>query len=741
MMSLEEVPEEQFSDLPKMADVRAWMTSMQRSMDKIQESLLSQEEVMEEVRSKVSVLANTRKNSRPQQGAMSNGSSSFRGRVSISNNLGDFQVNRLASVSMEEIPSRLNMPGQPETRGSIPPRTDPSVDSIMDPKPQYSTKSLGFANFQRKEKKGGSMSSMKRRQSEPLELSPPSSPSGFDQQRRNFLRSKTKHATQSQYGAMGELEAATARLLQKDRRRSTQKSDRGLSGRAGSKEGVSTGSGDPVDRRGSSPGPIASRNLDRIVPEHRVASNPVGIPGIQSSVSAEDQESEVRFGESEEDGAEEGEEGEEDESHDKINHLKSSRKRILVRCRRISLEELRDNYDSELVNRQGGNNRENTHHWRDDTRDSLKDPHAWLSDDELSEPPTGTALTNAARVLLALVGILDYKDGLLWRFLSFFSLLVPVILSVSTTVTTMMAGADLRVFNTYICYFAGSLLATLSLRRAGITSLLGPVDHRLDLYADESGFLEDWQRISVWRLGEVMGLYAVMVSFRIIASFVTSDVSYGQAITGDVLDILPGLAFSLMALRLVMVCFTQLHICCGLELAIDSFGLRVFRDMDMEKALEEWNLVQATLRQCSGKLSSSMSIMGICCFACLMFLAEQLLNSPDLLQNLLETALWMGWLYPPVVLFAYTMMRAAAVSEKASRVAPLVNSWKFEKQGSGQKAMLMDHDRQYVVQYIIQSEAGFYMKGVRLTAGSVQKMSYYFAAFTFSVFARFFGAG
>ena len=32
--------------------------------------------------------------------------------------------------------------------------------------------------------------------------------------------------------------------------------------------------------------------------------------------------------------------------------------------------------------------------------------------------------------------------------------------------------------------------------------------------------------------------------------------------------------------------------------------------------------------------------------------------------------------------------------------------------------------RAEVVQYIIQSEAGFYMKGVRLTAGSVQKMSH-----------------
>ena len=35
-----------------------------------------------------------------------------------------------------------------------------------------------------------------------------------------------------------------------------------------------------------------------------------------------------------------------------------------------------------------------------------------------------------------------------------------------------------------------------------------------------------------------------------------------------------------------------------------------------------------------------MSIMGICCFACLMFLAEQLLNSPDLLQTL--SCLWMA---------------------------------------------------------------------------------------------------
>lgn len=41
----------------------------------------------------------------------------------------------------------------------------------------------------------------------------------------------------------------------------------------------------------------------------------------------------------------------------------------------------------------------------------------------------------------------------------------------------------------------------LSLRRGGITSLLGPVDRRLDLYAEESEFLllgtmwEQWIRV------------------------------------------------------------------------------------------------------------------------------------------------------------------------------------------------------------------------------------------------------
>ena len=36
------------------------------------------------------------------------------------------------------------------------------------------------------------------------------------------------------------------------------------------------------------------------------------------------------------------------------------------------------------------------------------------------------------------------------------------------------------------------------------------------------------------------------------------------------------------------MCYTHFHVCSGLELAIDNFCLRLFKDQDMEGALSEW---------------------------------------------------------------------------------------------------------------------------------------------------------
>merc|ERR1712032_1152460 len=59
---------------------------------------------------------------------------------------------------------------------------------------------------------------------------------------------------------------------------------------------------------------------------------------------------------------------------------------------------------------------------------------------------------------------------------------------------------------------------------------------------------------------------------------------------------------------------------------------------------------------------------------------------------------------------------AAGVTDKCARVPALVNSLSFGND--------LDHDRQYVVEYIIHSAAGFYVFEVRLTSAMVLKFCY-----------------
>ena len=46
--------------------------------------------------------------------------------------------------------------------------------------------------------------------------------------------------------------------------------------------------------------------------------------------------------------------------------------------------------------------------------------------------------------------------------------------------------------------------------------------------------------------------------------------------------------------------YIQLHIVAGMEHAIDSFSINFYKDMDIEVALSDWNMVQATLRHLAG---------------------------------------------------------------------------------------------------------------------------------------------
>eukprot|EP00439_Symbiodinium_sp_Y106_P026000 s1807_g3.t1 len=347
------------------------------------------------------------------------------------------------------------------------------------------------------------------------------------------------------------------------------------------------------------------------------------------------------------------------------------------------------------------------------------------------------------------VGILDFFEGTAWRVLTRCILLLQMLgLAALAFVLGSWRGpvAEIEPLITTALYLLGALMATLSLRRSHITRLLGPAEHVLDEYAADCDFLDDWRKLSQARLWQIGSFFVLMLGSRSAALFLTSDPGYGKLVHDPLVDGATMVAFTVMAACYSTTCFCTLHLTAGLELAVDSFAVRCFQNGSPEEAVLDWNV--ATLRQTSGKLSDFLVVLATSCIAASILFAYQVVSlnlsasgfaflDIDFLNGLghlhgfpMDILLWTGWLYPPVLLFLYTLSSAAAVTGKVDRLAPLVNSWAFDDKE------VLDDARRYVVQYILDSQAGFYTRGVRVTAFSVQKICYYFAAGSFTLLAN-----
>ena len=121
----------------------------------------------------------------------------------------------------------------------------------------------------------------------------------------------------------------------------------------------------------------------------------------------------------------------------------------------------------------------------------------------------------------------------------------------------------------------------------------------------------------------------------------------------------------------------------------------------MEMAVVRWNVLQATLRQPSCKLSESLVLLTSSCVGVVIMLAYKTISLAlsDESFAVRDMAGWMGLLFAPVLVFLYVLSKSAAVTEKVERLGPLVNSWIFED------APILDEQRQYVVQYMFNSRA------------------------------------
>jgi len=358
---------------------------------------------------------------------------------------------------------------------------------------------------------------------------------------------------------------------------------------------------------------------------------------------------------------------------------------------------------------------------------SVKDAATAVQDAETAQGRRSNKLrAHLMRVPLGLFyfyGLIPIGTGKFGRCYKNFALAVVSCLLVHSMVLSMQESSMMYVHMLTTCYALGGLVGVASLQWHAVAQLAA-VTRLLDQYAEDFNFMDEWREVSLSRFSIVAMLWALMVICRVASALDNACESLGEV------GALELVSFSVISGLLAVLSFCQLHVCCVLELVVDKFVVRLTDSLDLHRGIMDWNIVQALLRRAAHTIDSCFLALNTAVLAALLLTGVELLQ-PDNSMHLAGPdgtrcgALWFGWAFTPVVLVLFTVFQAAAVTEKCSRVPAMVNSWTFEE-------CQMDHGRQYVVQYIMHSAAGFYVKGVRLSAFMALKLAYIFGVVLFT---------
>lgn len=156
-------------------------------------------------------------------------------------------------------------------------------------------------------------------------------------------------------------------------------------------------------------------------------------------------------------------------------------------------------------------------------------------------------------------------------------------------------------------------------------------------------------------------------------------------------------AFAFLSLGLLVVIHSIVNSCLGLVLFIDSYCHSV-ENRDIQMAMEDWNVIQATTRDFGETLQGAVIILlGTLLVCCVALVADAHKDS----QVQVMRSLLCGILLPSIIRIVFV---ASLVTEKCFKVHSFVNSL----QG-------LDRARQHLVEYIRRSGAAFYVYEVCFT--------------------------
>jgi len=166
--------------------------------------------------------------------------------------------------------------------------------------------------------------------------------------------------------------------------------------------------------------------------------------------------------------------------------------------------------------------------------------------------------------------------------------------------------------------------------------------------------------------------------------------------------------------------------------AVDMCSMQLVKEKDLGSAMSKWNLLQAVLRQAAHAIDGAFCGLGLALVILLVYACLKLME--DARQSPADyscIALWYGWMAPPWCIMLYVFFRAADVTQLCIRVPSIINAMSF-----GADEVL--YDTQDAAQYIIQSEAGFYIEGVRITSSMGVRITYLLCIVVWAVLSQSF---
>lgn len=157
--------------------------------------------------------------------------------------------------------------------------------------------------------------------------------------------------------------------------------------------------------------------------------------------------------------------------------------------------------------------------------------------------------------------------------------------------------------------------------------------------------------------------------------------------------------------------FYTLHMCGALATMVDCFSIDFLEQQDVGMAIREWNIIQATLRKVCVAVQWVFFVLQVTALvvvttSLMAAIQSNVLDAPALLPGILVA-----------LSVTQVFLRATIVTEKCERLTRFINSLSPSSKD-------IDKERQYLVDYIYNSGAGFYFFNVRLTSQMAVKIIY-----------------